>query len=171
MAPGRIGQINALLCPAPPFDKPATSASELRAARQGEDAGHKASGHDRYLLTCYRYVELNPVRAGLVHHPGAYPWSSYPHHAVGDPDTRIQDHEVYLALGATVPVRCHAYQALCTEGIEAGALQAIRDHVNKGRVLGSLQFQEEIEAMLKRRVKILPPGRPAKKGKTEHNVL
>ncbi len=40
----RIGQINALLCPAPPFDKPATSASELRAARQGEDAGHKAPG-------------------------------------------------------------------------------------------------------------------------------
>ncbi len=126
---------------------------------------------DRSLLTWYRYVELHPVRAGRVHHPGAYPWSSSPHHAVGDPETRVQDHAGYLALGATVPVRWHAYHALCTAGIEADALQAIRDHVHKGRVPGSLQFQEELEAMLKRRGKLLPPGRPAKKGKTAHNVL
>ncbi len=54
----RIGQINALLCPAPPFDKPATSASELRAARQGEDAGHKAPG---LLHRCIRSRTDPPV--------------------------------------------------------------------------------------------------------------
>jgi putative transposase len=32
---------------------------------------------DNYLLKCYRYIELNPVRAGMVNHPGQYPWSSY----------------------------------------------------------------------------------------------
>lgn len=117
---------------------------------------------ERYLLTCYRYIECNPVRAGLVQDPGAYRWSSYGHHAWGRQDELIQDHEVYLALGSTVEERCQAYRALCAERIGAGDLQGIRDHVNKGRVLGSRRFQEEIESMLKRRVDILPPGRPPK---------
>jgi putative transposase len=117
-----------------------------------------------YLLTCYRYVELNPVRAGLVRDPGAYAWSSYAHNALGHQDALIQDHQVYMALGSTVKTRCQAYQDLVAEGVGEGDLQAIRDHVNKGRVLGSASFQEEIEAMLKRRVKIQPPGRPRKKG-------
>ncbi len=124
---------------------------------------------ERYLLTCYRYLEFNPVRAGLVSEPGAYIWSSYGRHGLGKRDAMIQDHEVYMALGATARSRCQAYQALVSAGIPDRDLQAIRDHVNKGRVLGVARFQEEIEAMLKRRVKILPPGRPPKKRKD--NVL
>ena len=115
-----------------------------------------------YLLTCYRYIELNPVRAALVTDPGAYPWTSYHPHALQEPNPLIQDHDLYLALGATVAARCQAYQALVNAGISEAELGAIRDHVNKGRALGSARFQEQIEAMLKRRVRIMPPGRPPK---------
>jgi putative transposase len=117
---------------------------------------------ERYLLTCYRYIELNPVRAALVTDPGAYPWTSYHPHALQEPNPLIQDHDLYLALGATVAARCQAYQALVNVGISEAELGAIRDHVNKGRALGSARFQEQIEAMLKRRVRIMPPGRPPK---------
>jgi putative transposase len=117
---------------------------------------------ERYVLTCMRYIELNPVRAGLVADPGAYPWSSYRHHAVGTPDRLLHDHAMYTALGATAEARCHAYQALVPGGLVPADLHAIRDHVNTGRVLGSARFQEEIATMLKRRVSIRPPGRPRK---------
>jgi putative transposase len=39
---------------------------------------------ERYPSTVMRYVELNPVRAGMVAQPGDYPWSSYRHHALGE---------------------------------------------------------------------------------------
>ena len=118
---------------------------------------------DRYLLTCYRYIELNPIRAHLVTEPGAYTWSSYSHHGLGRIDNLIEDHELYMALGPTVEVRCEAYRSLCGEGVKTADLGAIRDHVNKGRVLGSSRFQSEIESMLQRRVRIQPVGRPPKR--------
>lgn len=117
---------------------------------------------DGYLLTCYRYIELNPVRAGLVMEPGAYPWSSYAHHGQGQCDDLIEDHELYMTLGPTANARCEAYRSLCGEDIHTTDLGAIRDHVNKCRVLGSSRFQSEIESMLQRKVRIQSVGRPAK---------
>jgi putative transposase len=43
---------------------------------------------NRYCLTCYRYIEFNPVRAGMVSHPADYPWSSYHVNARGKPDNK-----------------------------------------------------------------------------------
>ncbi|MBA8885076.1 transposase [Dokdonella fugitiva] len=51
---------------------------------------------ERYLLTCYRYIEMNPVRAGMVEEPGAYRWSSYGHNASGGPDAIVTPHPIYL---------------------------------------------------------------------------
>ena len=56
---------------------------------------------DQYLLTCYRYIELNPVRAGMVRRPGDYPYSSYRHNANGQPDSLITPHPLYRSLAAT----------------------------------------------------------------------
>ena len=67
---------------------------------------------ERYLLTCYRYIELNPVRAGMVKGAGDYKWSSYAAHALGQANELIQDHSCYLALGQTEETRRTAYQAL-----------------------------------------------------------
>ena len=126
---------------------------------------------ERYLLTCYCYVELNPLRAGLVRDPGEYRWSSYRHHALEEWNVLIQDHDVYMALGPTMASRCQAYQALSQERLSATDLQAIRDHVNKGRVLGSSRFQNMLEAMLERQVHIRGVGRPRKGQPDSQNVL
>ena len=67
----------------------------------------------RYLLTCMRYIELNPVRAGIVSDPSLTRWSSYRFHALGEPDALITPHPVYLALGATSRERREVYAAVC----------------------------------------------------------
>ena len=60
---------------------------------------------EQYLLTCYRYIELNPVRAAMVDHPREYPWSSYRFNALGEPDGVIIPHELYQQLGKDGPER------------------------------------------------------------------
>lgn len=67
---------------------------------------------DRYLLTCYRYIELNPVRAGMVLHPGDYRWSSHHSNGRGADEARITPHPCYLALGASPLERQATYRAL-----------------------------------------------------------
>jgi putative transposase len=67
---------------------------------------------ERYFLQCSRYIETNPVRAGMVHEPGAYRWSSFRSNAEGEPDVLVRRHPVYLALGRWSSVRREAYRAL-----------------------------------------------------------
>jgi putative transposase len=116
----------------------------------------------RYLMTCYRYIELNPVRAAMVETPGTYPWSSYRFNAHGSSDALIQPHEDYLALGGTTEQRCAAYQALFLEAIGQDRLDEIRAYVQQQRAWGTSRFQATIEAELKRVAKVRPRGRPSK---------
>ncbi len=116
-----------------------------------------------YLLTCYRYIELNPVRAGMVEDASGYRWSSYGAHASGQADELIRDHPCYLALGATDETRQAAYQALFRYQVDDASLKAIRKAANSGTALGSEQFKDEIEATLARSVRPGTPGRPRKK--------
>ena len=89
-----------------------------------------------YLLTLYRYIELNPVRAKMVEHPAAYPWSSY-HYNGGDKNiTLITPHALYLALGNTEAERKLAYQSLFNSHLSDNTIQTIRDTTNKAWVLG-----------------------------------
>ncbi len=67
---------------------------------------------DLYLLACYRYIELNPVRAGMVATPSAYPWSSARCHGLGEDNPYIRYHPLYEALGATPVLRCKNYRKL-----------------------------------------------------------
>ena len=94
-------------------------------------------GSDRYLLACYRYIELNPVRGGLVDGPGKYRWSSYRHNAFGKPDRLVSPHATYLSLGSSDETRQLAYRQLFQYALDDSDTQAIRDHINQGRVLGS----------------------------------
>ena len=113
-----------------------------------------------YLLTCYRYIELNPVRASMVAHPQEYPWSSYLCHAEGKADRLIADHALYLALGVNQEGRQAAYRALFKSHVSEATLVAIRDATNTGWALGNDLFKEEIAAAVSRRVAPLPKGRP-----------
>jgi putative transposase len=80
-------------------------------ARQGDlDATPVVA--PRYLLQCMRYIELNPVRAGLVRHPADYRWSSYRANALGREDALVTPHPCYYALGRTAQARCAAWRRL-----------------------------------------------------------
>lgn len=118
---------------------------------------------ERYLLTCYRYVELNPVRAGMVNDPVSYRWSSCGAHAYGRPNLVLRDHPCYLALGRTAAKRQQAYRDLFQNRIGAAALQAIRTFVNSGLALGGECFKDQIEEMIDRSVRNGKPGRPRRK--------
>ena len=113
---------------------------------------------EQYLLTCSRYIELNPVRAGIVAHPGDYPWSSYRAQAHGRPDPLIQNHLLYLALGCTEEARHVAYRDLFKVHLDAVTVNLIRESTNKAWALGSDRFREEIEVALQRRTHPLPRG-------------
>lgn len=115
---------------------------------------------DAYLLACQRYVELNPVRAGMVGQPSDYPWSSFLANARGLPDPAIRPHALYLALGQTVASRCLAYQALFAQVLDGALVNSIWESTNGGFVLGSAAFQRQIAAMLGRRTWRGSPARP-----------
>jgi putative transposase len=117
---------------------------------------------ERHLMTCYRYIELNPVRAAMVDAPGAYAWSSHRYNAEGAADRLIQPHEQYLQLGRTTEQRCAAYRALFADAIGHDRLEEIRTYVQQQRALGTSRFQAAIEAELQRVAKTRPRGRPAK---------
>lgn len=108
---------------------------------------HKASlvQAEDHLLTCYRYIEMNPVRAKMVEHPGDYPWSSYRHHAYGEPDRNVEDHALYYQLDSDRDTRLACYRELFLTDIEKNKLHAIRNAVNFSLPLGNDRFREEIK--------------------------
>jgi putative transposase len=71
---------------------------------------------EAYVLACYRYIELNPVRAGMVRVPGRYRWSSYQANAEGKASELLTSHPTYEALGLDAAQRSSAYQQLCVKG-------------------------------------------------------
>ncbi|MEX0584557.1 MAG: transposase [Natronospirillum sp.] len=106
---------------------------------------------DNYLLTVYRYIELNPVRAGMVSHASEYPWSSYRGNALGKPVQLLKPHELYQQLGRTQSDRQTAYRELFRGRMPERDLAAIREATNKAWVLGDDRFKSQIEAKLGRR--------------------
>lgn len=123
---------------------------------------HKSSLVDaeRYLLSCYRYIELNPVRARMVSHPADYPWSSYPHHADGQQNPLIIDHETYQRLGGNAAERRHAYRALISGGLDERDIRVIRRSAALSLPLGDERFTSRIENLVHHDVKHTPLGTP-----------
>ena len=117
---------------------------------------------DLYLLTCHRYIELNPVRAGMVAAPGDYPYSSFRGNARGTKDDLVTPHSTYLALAQTPAARRTAYRKLFDSSISPEMLASIRETTNACLVLGSDQFKDEIEVTLGRSVRPGKNGRPSK---------
>lgn len=99
---------------------------------------------ESYLLACMRYIELNPVRAGMVLDPGQYCWSSYRSNGLAQVDARLASHATYLALGATDAERRQAYQALFRPQLDEEAAQDIRAALRLGMPLGSERFAQMI---------------------------
>lgn len=102
---------------------------------------------DNYFLTCQRYIELNPVRAGMVHTPRLYPWSSYAVNATGRESDLIKPHSTYLELGAAPELRLAAYRRLFDEPITDEVLAKIRASINRGWPLGGEAFCREMQGL------------------------
>jgi len=117
---------------------------------------------DYYLLSCQRYIELNPVRAGMVPAPGEYPYSSYSHHALGLEDPLITPHACYLDLHADRSLRQQAYRALFRDTLSESLLTRIRKDTNSCSVIGDDRFRSQVEVMLGRAVPTGNRGRPRK---------
>jgi putative transposase len=117
-----------------------------------------------YLLTCYRYIELNPVRAGVVSRPDEYRWSSYQCNALGEPDVLVTPHDLYLQLAESAAQRCITYRALFRTVLEGAAVAAIREATNKAWVLGDDRFRLEIEELLMRQAAPKSRGGDRKSG-------
>lgn len=117
---------------------------------------------ESYLLACSRYIELNPVRAGMVAHPRDYRWSSYRVHADGSNDELITEHQIYRRLGATADARQAAYRMLFRAALGETLLNEIRDATNKGWALGNDRFRGEIARLAGRRAAPECRGRPTK---------
>ena len=117
---------------------------------------------ETYLLACQRYIELNPVRAGMVNHPAEYRWSSYRANAQNETNAVVQPHALYLALGGTPAVRQAAYRELFRYQLDPGIVDQIRKATNGNYALRNQQFAEQIATALSRRVTPGKSGRPRK---------
>jgi len=89
---------------------------------------------EHYLLACYKYIELNPVRAKMVEHPADHPWSSYAVNSGIKTRQQLKMHDVYKCLGVDHNTRCHAYKELFS------------------MPLGNNKFKQQIEEVLKRKI-------------------
>jgi len=115
---------------------------------------------ESYLLNCYRYIELNPVRAGMVDIPENYPWSSYRVNALQGVDSLLRPHQIYLQMGKIESVRKLAYRNLFKTDLDITVLDDFRACLQSGTPLGSEKFKDKIESVLKTSVGQVKRGRP-----------
>jgi putative transposase len=115
---------------------------------------------DRYLLACMRYIELNPVRAGLSVAPAEYRWSSHAHHVGHAVDPLITDHALFWALGNTPFERQSAYQLLFETPLASSDLDELRRATNRGWALATKDDLPRSDQPSGQFVQPKPRGRP-----------
>lgn len=119
---------------------------------------------DQYLLICMRYIELNPVRANMVEHPGDYPWSSYRANATELSDELIDEHPVFTAMASGHSDRQQAYRELFRHLLDEETIHQIRENLNRELALGRAEFKDRIERITHRQTRPGRPGRPSVQG-------
>jgi putative transposase len=115
---------------------------------------------ERYLLACMAYIDLNPVRAGVVARPEDYPWSSYAHYRGLRADKRVSPHPIYWQLGNTPFEREARYGEWVAQGLELDVQRRLTDATLKGWALGDPEFVSDLQARTPRRVGPARKGRP-----------
>lgn len=115
-----------------------------------------------YLLGCMRYIELNPVRAGMVPSPEAYRWSSFRRNGLGEANPVVSEHSLYAALGSTPGARQAAYRSLFRVHLDEQVVADIRNATASGHLLAAERFRKEAEVALGQRLGPAPRGRPRK---------
>ena len=122
---------------------------------------------ETYLFSCMRYIELNPVRAAMVDDPAHYRWTSYRANALGQADTLLKPHPLYISLGTTGKARQRAYRSLFGRPMGAEAIEALRMAINQSQPLGNERFYAKIERMTGQRREAKARGRPRQERTTK----
>lgn len=104
---------------------------------------------ESYLFACMRYIELNPVRAGMVSDPAHYRWSSYRHNGLGQADERLTPHDLYQGLATSDEERLASYRALFRSELDDDAIGDIRLALTQSQPLGDDRFAERICARVR----------------------
>lgn len=117
---------------------------------------------ERHLLACMAYIDLNPVRAGMVARPQDYPWSSHGHHIGLRTDPLITPHPLYWQLGNTPFARERAYAEMVGAGLNPDQMTALTRAAHSGWALGGADFIAELQRRTERRVARAAAGRPPK---------
>jgi putative transposase len=115
---------------------------------------------ENYLLACYRYIELNPVRAAMVEHPADYPWSSYQVNAGMRPRRQLVIHDIYRRLGSNDKLRQYAYRELFSIELNERILHDIQRAISFSMPLGNENFINQIEQALSCKLGYNKRGRP-----------
>jgi putative transposase len=115
---------------------------------------------DQYLLSAYRYIELNPVRAGMVARAEDYAWSSAQANLGRADDALVTPHAQFAAVGSDAVARIAWYRAWLDQAIPPAELGALRMHAAQERAFGSKRFQAMVAATLNRDVSVRARGRP-----------
>jgi putative transposase len=116
---------------------------------------------DAYLLSCCRYIELNPVRAGMVADAADYPWSSYLARMATAPERNWLDLDpCFTALGATGEEQRRRYDEFVRQSIPPGEWSLIRGALQRGQLTGNSRFIDEIERVTGIRIELRGRGRP-----------
>ena len=121
---------------------------------------HKSSliDADTYLLSTYRYIELNPVTAGMTSSPEDYRWSSYRANAWGEADKLVTAHPLYLELAGSDDSRLRAYRELFATALSKTDVHTIRQTLNACYPLGNDRFKQQVEAVINRKLGALTRG-------------
>lgn len=106
---------------------------------------------ERYFFACSRYIEMNPVRAGLADDPATFRWSSFHHNALGYADELITPHARYCALAATPEAQQHAYRSMFDVVLDVDVIDEIRRSTNAGRSIGVSTHRPAIARVYHRR--------------------
>lgn len=116
---------------------------------------------DRYLLACMVYIDLNPVRAGMVAKAGDYPWSSHGHYVGLRHEPLVTPHSLYWQLGNTPFAREARYAELVVQGVSTGLQKTLTESALKGWALGAPDFVNELQKLTERRAVRERAGRPS----------
>jgi putative transposase len=125
---------------------------------------------NEYLLHCYRYIELNPVRAGITAAPGDYRWNSFGHNGMAKADSLVTPHPTYVALGHSIEERTKAYREFIGRGCDQRQAGEIRAMTSRQRAFGTKAFRERLHAEHGRPMGVLRQGRPRLGSKPEPGV-
>lgn len=118
-----------------------------------------------YLLTCQRYIELNPVRARITDNPAVYRWSSCAAHLGQRSGSMLSSHPAWHALGADTHTRARAWRAILDQAIGDDELVEIRRYLQQQRAWGRDDFRAMVEARTERFAGVRAAHRPRKPDK------